>query len=201
MRNVLCDCVLAVAMALIISMPESVLAQDYDLDWFTVDGGGITWTAGGDFEMGGTIGQPDANQAPIAGGEYELTGGFWVVPLSGCLADLNSDGSVDAADYWHIHDGLGYCAPQQTYQDHIRADLDHDGCITFVDYQMWLECYRMANGRDFVLPPPMPGVDVFVAVLLGVDTDPAHVAAADTNRDQVVNGLDIQPYISHVLVH
>jgi hypothetical protein len=49
-----------------------------DLSWYTIDGGGDMWTLGGDFELSGTAGQPDASTAALTGGEFELTGGFWV---------------------------------------------------------------------------------------------------------------------------
>lgn len=48
----------------------------YDLTWSTIDGGGVTQSAGGSYELGGAIGQPDAGQ--LAGGSYQLNGGFWV---------------------------------------------------------------------------------------------------------------------------
>jgi hypothetical protein len=38
--------------------------------------------------------------------------------------------------------------------------MDSDGCITFVDYQEWLQCYREANGREFVPPGPAPMPEV-----------------------------------------
>ena len=53
-----------------------VHAQDYTIDWHTIDGGGGT-SRGGSYELSGTIGQPDAAPAPLVGGEYELVGGFW----------------------------------------------------------------------------------------------------------------------------
>ncbi|MEJ2211953.1 MAG: hypothetical protein P8129_23375 [Anaerolineae bacterium] len=57
---------------------DAALAQtggSYDLTWSTVDGGGATFSTGGAFSLGGTIGQPDAGQ--LSGGDYSLTGGFW----------------------------------------------------------------------------------------------------------------------------
>ena len=66
--------------------------------------------------------------------------------------DFNYDGALDTTDYWYIHDGLGTCSPQQAYADHIHADMDHDGCITLVDYRMWLLSYRAIYGTDFVPP-------------------------------------------------
>jgi len=50
-------------------------AQNYSIDWFTIDGGGGTST-GGVYSVSGTIGQPDAGPA-MSGGNYSLTGGFW----------------------------------------------------------------------------------------------------------------------------
>jgi hypothetical protein len=49
----------------------------YDLSWNSVDGGGDTFSTGGTYTLGGTIGQPDAGQ--LSGGVYGLTGGFWGV--------------------------------------------------------------------------------------------------------------------------
>ncbi len=46
-----------------------------DLTWSTLDGGGCTFSAGGGYQLGGTIGQPDAGA--LSGGGYTLTGGFW----------------------------------------------------------------------------------------------------------------------------
>jgi len=49
-------------------------AQNYSIDWFTIDGGGGTST-GGVYSVSGTIGQPDAGH--MSGGNYTLDGGFW----------------------------------------------------------------------------------------------------------------------------
>lgn len=47
----------------------------YDLSWSTVDGGGYTFSTGGVYSLGGTIGQADAGE--MGGGDYTLSGGFW----------------------------------------------------------------------------------------------------------------------------
>jgi hypothetical protein len=47
----------------------------YEIPWFTADGGGGTWSEGGGFSLGGTIGQSDAGT--LVGGAYTLLGGFW----------------------------------------------------------------------------------------------------------------------------
>jgi hypothetical protein len=68
--------------------------DDLTIDWWTVDGGGDMWTTGIDFELSGTIGQPDAGE--MSGGTFTLTGGFWFALAAG---DCNSDGVVDLYDY------------------------------------------------------------------------------------------------------
>lgn len=55
-------------------MATSIQAQNYSIDWFTIDGGGGT-SSGGAYSLSGTIGQPDAGV--MSGGIYTLTGGFW----------------------------------------------------------------------------------------------------------------------------
>jgi len=57
---------------------SSVLAQSgggYDLTWNTVDSGGYTFSTGGSYSLGGTVGQADAGV--LTGGSYTLVGGFW----------------------------------------------------------------------------------------------------------------------------
>ena len=65
---------LVFAVALLGVVSASALAG-YSLDWWTVDGGGATSSAGGSYSLGGTIGQPDAGAS--SGGGYTLSGGFW----------------------------------------------------------------------------------------------------------------------------
>lgn len=49
-------------------------AQNFSVDWFSIDGGGGS-SAGGSFSLSGTVGQPDAGR--MSGGIYTLEGGFW----------------------------------------------------------------------------------------------------------------------------
>ena len=65
-------------LAVLFLLAGSVLAQSgdsYDLSWWTVDSGGYTFSTGGNYTLGSTIGQPDA--ATLTGGDYTLGGGFW----------------------------------------------------------------------------------------------------------------------------
>ena len=66
-------------LAMIVSVATVMLAvaDDLNLNWYTIAGGGEMWTTGGDLELAGTSGQPDASLFVMTGGVLELTGGFW----------------------------------------------------------------------------------------------------------------------------
>ena len=66
---------MVVAAALMLAGVGQIHAQNYSIDWFTIDGGGGTST-GGVYSVSGTIGQPDAG-GPMTGGNFSLVGGFW----------------------------------------------------------------------------------------------------------------------------
>ena len=63
------------ALLLLASVALAQSGGGYDLSWSTVDGGGATWSEGGGYALGGTVGQPDAGV--LSGGGYTLAGGFW----------------------------------------------------------------------------------------------------------------------------
>ncbi len=67
--------VMALAILLVVSTALAQSGGGYDLTWNTIDGGGATFSTGGGYTLGGTIGQPDAGQ--MSGGGYTLAGGFW----------------------------------------------------------------------------------------------------------------------------
>lgn len=50
-------------------------AQPYQIDWYTIDGGGGL-LEGASYSLRGTVGQSDAS-GPLIGSTYTLTGGFW----------------------------------------------------------------------------------------------------------------------------
>jgi hypothetical protein len=66
---------LVVLLSLLSSVARAQSGGGYDLTWSTVDGGGATWSEGGGYSLGGTVGQPDAGV--LSGGGYTLAGGFW----------------------------------------------------------------------------------------------------------------------------
>jgi hypothetical protein len=63
-----------VLLTAVLLLVASARAQDYAIDWHTIDGGGGT-SSGGTYTLSGTIGQPDAGT--MTGGDYTLQGGFW----------------------------------------------------------------------------------------------------------------------------
>lgn len=62
--------------------------------------------------------------------------------------DFNGDGVVDVNDFNLFRDAFGTCVGNPKYLP--AADFDGDNCITLVDYQAWVQCYRDAN------PGPLP---------------------------------------------
>ncbi len=80
---------------LLVVIAGIVYAGDpFEVSRYTIDGGGVMRSGGDDFELSGTIGQPDA--AVMFGGDFELTGGFWFAIPPG---DCEDDGDVDLFDY------------------------------------------------------------------------------------------------------
>src|SRR5204862_1743204 len=86
------------SLALLLSLAAlGASAQNFSIDWFTVDGGGGTST-GGVYSVSATIGQPDAGT--MSGGAYTLDGGFWGIvaavqtPGAPLLTITHSGGNV-----------------------------------------------------------------------------------------------------------
>ena len=73
----------AVAVTLCL-LSAALPAQDFDLDWWTVDGGGevLSETADQQWQLSGTLGQWDSTESlELAGAGWTLTGGFWPVNI------------------------------------------------------------------------------------------------------------------------
>jgi hypothetical protein len=58
-----------------ISQVKAQSGGGYDLTWNTISGGGATFSTGGGYVLGSSIGQPAADSS--SGGSYILHGGFW----------------------------------------------------------------------------------------------------------------------------
>ena len=96
---------------------------DYDISWYSIDGGGGT-SMGGTYIVRGTIGQPDA--AYSESGSYELLGGFWPgEPL--CKVDFESFAIF--AEYWLE---TGTDLPADLYEDEYNI-VDYFDLAMLVD--------------------------------------------------------------------
>lgn len=92
--------------------------------------------------------------------------------------DLDGDDDLDGADFALFLASYGRCTGEPEYNP--AADLNGDGCVTLADYQLWLQLYREFHG-DTIAPPPLPS------------------DLGDMDRDGVVNGVDIQPFVDVLL--
>jgi hypothetical protein len=64
------------SLAMILVLASIALAAaDYDLSWWTADGGGGINLSNSAYSLSGTIGQPDAGE--LSAGDYSLNGGYW----------------------------------------------------------------------------------------------------------------------------
>lgn len=107
-------------------------ADDYDLDWYTVDGGGEMRSTGGRFELSGTIGQPDAGW--MGSEPYTLRGGFWAVPPCWCMSDVNNDGLRNGRD---IEDFIRCVLASGS--NCACADLVTDGAVDMEDVAAFVD--------------------------------------------------------------
>ena len=125
--------------ALTIAGFAPVVADDFTLDWWTVDSGGEMWTTGGDFELSGTIGQPDASLTVMTGGDYALAGGFWAGAAEEpfCFGDLDHDGEIGLSDLAQLLSNYGTTSGA-VYED---GDLDADGDVDLADLAGLLSVY------------------------------------------------------------
>ena len=118
--------------SLLLSLGSVVYAQSdgqYDLSWWTIDAGGVTFGQDvGQLLMGGTFGQPDASEYLIDGtNRFELRGGFWYRPL--CFqagGDVDGDGCIDDADLLQVLFNFGAQGPNP-------ADSNCDGTVDDAD--------------------------------------------------------------------
>ena len=105
-------------------------AEDFEITRSTIDGGSAMHSIGGDFELSGTIGQPDAGKLTDGEGEFELTGGFWFEEPPG---DCNGTGGVNLLDYDEFESCLS--GPDVSVVEGCECfDVDHSGSVDLVDF-------------------------------------------------------------------
>jgi uncharacterized repeat protein (TIGR01451 family) len=77
----------------LVLVATSASSQTYEVGWWTVDGGGVTFGTGGAFDVGATAGQPDAG-GPHSGAAFAVRGGFWSVTFHADLSISKTDGQT-----------------------------------------------------------------------------------------------------------
>jgi len=121
---------------------SAAAAQDFDLSWNTVDGGGDMSAVGGSFELAGTIGQADASATVMTGGSFELVGGFWAGVPAYPDGDLNCDGLTNNADIpafvLALSNPAAYAAAYPDC-DPLLGDVDGDGQFNNGDIPAFIE--------------------------------------------------------------
>ncbi len=126
----------------------TVRADDFTLGWYTIDGGGAMFSTGGNFELSGTIGQPDASTVAMAGGDISLTGGFWQGPVTTLCGDTNCDGVFDGADIDPFFLALAFPDQWPLFYscDFIAAnDANSDGAVDGADIDAFFEAITLGH--------------------------------------------------------
>ena len=119
--------------------------QDFTIDWHTIDGGGEMFSAGGDFELSGTIGQPDAGDT-MTGGDFELTGGFWAIGSTSSSCDPCDMDCVPPVNALDIEFFIGLLFDNTDPCCGVRGevgstgDVNGDGSITAADIEGFINC-------------------------------------------------------------
>lgn len=113
------------------------LGDGFELRWSTLDGGGVMNSTGRNFELSGTIGQPDAS-GPLTSRSFELTGGFWFGVSPG---DCNSDGGVDLHDHGDFEACMAGPRIEPPCESYPCFDRDGDRDVDLADYAIlqWMQ--------------------------------------------------------------
>ena len=91
----------ALAVLGLVSATHAQSGGDYEMTWYTVDGGGVTAATGGDCQVGATVGQPEMTVQ--IGGDYTVESGFWFASAGGARPTAGSlrYGMSTQAWVWH----------------------------------------------------------------------------------------------------
>ena len=111
---------------------------------------------------------------------------------------------------------LYYQATTREYMEFLRDNNPNAGVpgnAGELAYNLWAafgqgepvlmasQSVTLANPGDTNLTPPVDAGDIptFVAVLLGLDSNPLRLCAADVDGNGTVNGRDIQPFVGMII--
>jgi hypothetical protein len=91
------------------------------------------------------------DECDIAAGTSQDFDGNGIPDECPVCGDLTGEGQVDDADFATFLAAYGRSQGEPQYNP--ACDLDGDGTVTIVDYQMWLQCYRDFVGDSSAAPP------------------------------------------------
>ena len=127
----------SIALTFIVLTISAPANAQLDLSWSTIDCGGGA-SAGGPFDLSGTIGQPDTGSfgQPMTGGTFELVGGFWsaAAPSEPCVGDVNGDRQVTLNDLTILLANFG----MQSGATLATGDLNGDHAVDLADLTILL---------------------------------------------------------------
>ena len=129
MKRIACTVMFVLGVLSLAFAVESV-AGEFEMIRWTIDGGGMVQAAGGNFELSGTAGQPDAGVV-ASGGEFALTSGFWFRQAEG---DCNCDSAVNLFDFGAFTDCLTGPGGGLIEPGCICFDLDRDEDVDLDDF-------------------------------------------------------------------
>lgn len=105
-----------------------VTAPAFELTRSTIGSGGVMRSTGGDLEVSGTIGLPEAGT--LAGGIFELNGGFWIPIPPG---DCEEDGDVDLMDFDRFQVCLSGPKSEAVSPSCSCFDVNHSSSVDLAD--------------------------------------------------------------------
>ncbi len=166
--------ILSAIVSLLFCVGGPALHAQFAVSSHTIDGGGGT-SAGGEFSLQGSIGQPDASM-PATGGIFAVTGGFWAAhtnPYSGAYAawaaanipagldasfegDANSDGIANGLVYVFGDQGVQMIGrglltgPPMAVPGDIDLDL-----FSSTDLVAWTQVLSYTAGVQTMIDPAL----------------------------------------------
>ncbi len=116
----------SIVLTLVGAEPSRALSTDISRQ--RIAGGGGMRSSGGQYEVSGTVGQPEAGV--MSGQAFAVSGGFWFPQVP---TDCNNDGGVDLFDYSALEACLSGPSGNAGEPPCLCFDSDADGDVDLED--------------------------------------------------------------------
>ncbi len=114
-------------------------APSYEMRMWTVDGGGVSYTIGGGYTLGGTAGQPDAAAPRTDGVKWGLRAGFWQPSCIASVVPVTISREGDDVVLAWTHDPAGdnqlYAIHRSTNPYFTPSPLTRQGTVTATPWE------------------------------------------------------------------